>query len=289
MRFTKMHSVGNDYVVLDAFADDPPTERSAVADLALTMCDRHFGVGADSLLLITPPTDPAADATMTVFNSDGSDGGVCGNGLRCAAKLLIERAHAHPDTHNRIVIRIADRLVAINIHLASDRSVEAATADMGPPILELERVPIEVLALEPAKSDHPHTFSIDGTEFVGVSMGNPHAVVFTDEPERLLFELGPAWESHRAFPQRTNVQLVHAIAPDEAVLLSWERGVGHTLGCGTGACAATVAGVLTGRLSRQPVVRMPGGEVIVRWDEATNHVFLTGPAVEVFRGEWPDP
>lgn len=283
-----MQSVGNDYIVLDAFAHDVPTEPSALGELALAMCDRHFGVGADSILLITPPADQTADAVMTVLNADGSDGGMCGNGIRCAAKLLVERDHASPDTHNRIVVRVADRLVTINVHLADDRSVEAATADMGPPILELERIPVEVLALEPAASDHPNTFAIDETEFVPVSMGNPHAVVFTEQPEQLLFTLGPAWENHRAFPERTNVQLVHVIAPDEAILLSWERGVGHTLGCGSGACAAVVAGVLTERLSRHPVVRMPGGEVIVRWDEATNHVLLTGPAAEVFQGEWLD-
>lgn len=287
MRFTKMQSVGNDYVVLDGFEDDTPPPS---ADLARTLCDRHHAIGADGVLSLDPPApgDAACDALMTITNADGSPGGVCGNGLRCAAKLLIDRGHAAPDQHGRVFIRVADRVVTANVHLGPDRLVEAATVDMGAPILELERVPVEVLALEPSRSEGEHALSIDGVRFVPVSMGNPHAVVFTDEPERLLFQLGPAWENHRAFPDRINVQLVRVVSSREAVLLSWERGVGHTLGCGTGACATVVAGVLTGRLARDPIIRMPGGEVVVRWDEASNRVSMTGPATEVFQGEWPD-
>lgn len=287
MRFVKMQSVGNDYVVLDAFEGDI---HHPSPDLVRALCDRHYGIGADGLILMAPPPpdDAECDGVMTIINADGAPGGMCGNGLRCAAKLLFDRGHASPDTHNRLFIRIADRVVTANVHLGDDRLVEAATVDMGAPILEPGRVPVEVLALEPVRGGDPREFLIDGVAFVPVSMGNPHAVVFTDEPERLLFTLGPAWELHRAFPERTNVQFVQVVSRGEAVVLSWERGVGHTLGCGTGACAAVVAGVLTGRLDRDPVIRMPGGEVIVRWDAGSGHVSMTGPAQEVFQGVWPD-
>ena len=288
MRFTKMQSVGNDYVVLDAFQSNnlPPTP--AIAEHAPAICDRHCGIGADGIVLLRP-TDSAAHADMTIINADGSDGTMCGNGLRCAAKLLVDRAHARPDTHNRVIIRIAGRLVTANVHLDHRARVEAATVDMGPPTLDTARIPLDTAALAPPNPDRPHVYSLDSTDFVPVAVGNPHAVVFTGMPDKLLFRLGPAWETHPAFPDRTNVQLLNVISQDEAVLLSWERGVGHTLGCGTGACAAAVAAHLTGRLSRNPVIRMPGGEVVIRWDEASNHVFMTGPAAEVFRGDWPAP
>lgn len=288
MHFTKMHSVGNDYIVLDALADQSLDLVPEIARRAQALCDRHFGIGADGIIVLT--SDHETDAAMTIVNADGSHGGVCGNGLRCAAKLLVDQGHAAPDQHARITIRLNDRPTPINVFLDNEGLVEAASVDMGEPELDPESIPLNTALAAPVPG-REHARSIDDRPFVPVSMGNPHAVIFEDDPDeahRLLFTLGPAWERHDAFPERTNVHVASVVSPAEIICLSWERGVGHTLGCGSGACAVAVAAHLTDRAERDPVVRSPGGEVIVRWDIATNHLFLTGSAVRVFEGQWPD-
>ncbi len=290
MRFVKMHSVGNDFVILDGFdaavrAEIPEIE--FLRDSARVMCDRHFGIGADGVLVLTPPKDPAtADAHMTVVNSDGSLGAMCANGLRCAAKLLIERGHVHHGAGRPVRIAIHDRVVPVTVTLNDNGQFAWAEADMGPPEIQLDKVPVDISRLdEPMRPGNPMIRAM-GIPLIAVSMGNPHAIVPSSTPEADMKRLGSALENHAAFPKRTNVHFLQILAPEAAAMFSWERGVGHTLACGSGACAAIVAGNLLGVLTQEASIIMPGGVVRARYDRAKNRVFLTGTAASVYEGEW---
>ena len=284
LRFTKMQSAGNDYVVLDAFRDpalaEPPRE-----DIARALCDRRFGVGADGVITLAPAELPA-DVLMTITNADGSPGGMCGNGLRCAARIAVERAHVRADAFGRVVVSIAERTVPVTVFFDDAGRFEAASADMGPASFEHADAPFDPGAPGvSAGAGHDRLRRIEGVDVLPVSMGNPHAVVFTDEPQDLLFSLGPTLERHPAFPEGANAHFVRVHGPDEATVLSWERGVGHTPACGSGACAVLAAGRLLGRLADDVVVRAPGGALILRADPGSDHLFMTGPAEVVFEGE----
>ncbi|HBS28715.1 MAG TPA: diaminopimelate epimerase [Phycisphaerales bacterium] len=287
MRFVKMHGIGNDYVVLDAIAEPALTTRAGDPALARALCDRRLGVGADGVIVLS--TDRGADARMTIINADGSDGGMCGNGARCAAKFLVDRGHAVPDAEGCLMIRLGARVLRVAVELGAHGLVVGATVDMGAPIVDPARVPVDVGRLPPpARAGEARQFTVDDRRAVFVSMGNPHAVLFIDERVESvdIAREGARLERHGAFPDRMNVHFVNADSRAEVRMRSWERGVGETMGCGTGACAALVAGALCGRLGREVRVCMPGGALEVAWDRSSGHVLLSGPATEVFQGEW---
>ena len=278
MRFTKMHGAGNDYVYVDCFAQKPPADPSG---LAVRMSDRHFGVGSDGLILICP--SERADAEMRMFNADGSPAEMCGNGIRCVAKYVYDHGIASKE---RLVIESAGRLFALDLQF-QDGTVRTVRVDMGEPILEPAAIPVTL----PGERILDHPLQIAGREFriTCVSMGNPHCVVFVDEPtDDLVLRCGPMIEADPHFPKRTNVEFVNVVSPSEVVQRTWERGSGETLACGTGASAVCVAGVLTGRTERTIVNHLRGGELTLEWNEADNRVYMTGPAEEVFSGEWPE-
>ena len=300
MHFTKMQALGNDYVVLDGFREPSVLELGDAPGFARRVCDRRRGIGADGLIVLAPAeragvSDPEADGAMLIINADGSPGGMCGNGLRCAAKLLVDRGHATPDEFGRIGIHLSGRLLKVHAHRAehgdgdggADGLVDSATVDMGSPSFEPEAVGLDLGKVERREEDGGVV--VDGVAVQCVSMGNPHAVHFCDAgeaPEEMLFTAGPRLEVHGAFRERTNVHFVRVIGEGEAVMLSWERGVGHTLACGSGACAVLAAGVRTGRLGRRAVLRSPGGDLVVRWESDDAGIMQTGPAEVVFEGEW---
>jgi diaminopimelate epimerase len=298
MRFVKMHGIGNDYVYLDALGT-PGLESRDLPALARAVSDRHTGIGSDGLILVCRPTLAGADVRMRMFNADGSESEMCGNGIRCVAKFAHDRlgVRARP-----MRIQTGRGILAIEYTLRDDR-LESATVDMGEPILEASRVPVSIPELEAGAAAVEQPMSLLGLadaggwaercglvpRFTCVSMGNPHAVLFCRDAAAVPLEsVGPAIERAGIFPRRTNVHFVQVAGPERAVMRTWERGAGITMACGTGACAVLVAGVLTGRLSRRARLRLPGGELSIAWDERSGHVFKTGPAMEVFEGEWPE-
>jgi diaminopimelate epimerase len=283
VRFTKCQAGGNDFVVLDALEDPRALAADDPRALARAVCDRHFGVGADGLLVLGPDDD--ADAGMAVFNADGSDGEACGNGMRCVVRLLVERGHATPDEHGRVHLRTGGRIAVTNAHLDDAGRVEAVTVDMGSPRFGPDGTLVDVSRVEPGGA--AGVVRVDGVEARVVDVVNPHAVVESDSPERDLFTVGPRLEKHPAFPRGMNVHLVSVRGPEEVHALTWERGVGHTLSCGSGACAVVAALSSAGRLEPAAVVRSPGGEVFVRYDPGADRLTLTGGAEVVFLGEWP--
>ncbi len=278
MRFTKMQGCGNDYVYVDCINGKIPRDPAA---LSRVISDRHFGVGSDGLILIC--SSETADARMRMFNADGSEAEMCGNGLRCVAKFVHDHGIARKP---KLAIETGRGVLKVELEIHSGK-VERARIDMGAPILQASDIPT-TLPGDPPK-DAPLT--VDGTtlKFTCVSMGNPHAVTFVPEiTDELVLGIGPKVEKHSAFPRRTNVEFIKVNRPDDATMRVWERGSGETLACGTGACAAAVAGILTGRLARRATIHLLGGDLELDWSETDNHVFLTGPAVEVFSGDWPD-
>jgi diaminopimelate epimerase len=286
MRFTKMHGLGNDYVYVDGTAQrvaDP-------AGLARVVSDRHTGIGGDGLILILPPTPGThADVRMRMFNADGSEAEMCGNGIRCVAKYAWDHGLARA---NPLRVETGRGVLAIDLHLAGGK-VARATVNMGRPVLELEAIPADPTYLRPVAA---HTCRLtDSLELGGgsgltlVSMGNPHAVIFVDDVAAVdVARLGPQLEHHRAFPRRINVHWVQVQGPGEWTMRTWERGSGITQACGTGACAVCVAAALTGRAGRQVTGHLPGGDLQLDWRATDDCVYMTGPAVEVFTGEWPD-
>ncbi|MHC4982716.1 MAG: diaminopimelate epimerase [Planctomycetota bacterium] len=278
MRFTKMQGLGNDYVYIDASAEqvrDP-------AALARAVSDRHFGVGSDGLILILP--DDEADLRMRIFNVDGSEAEMCGNGIRCVAKYAYDYGLSKS---NPMRIMTADGLKTIDLVIGAEGKVSAATVDMGEPILSPAEIPVVIPNVDKIV-DLPVRTTKHAFKMTCVSMGNPHAVIYVKDVSAVpLEEVGPEMEKHRLFPQRMNVHFVQVHSPSEVTMRTWERGSGATLACGTGASAVCVAGVLTSRTRRLLLVHLPGGDLDLEWREDSNHVFMTGPAAEVFTGDWP--
>jgi diaminopimelate epimerase len=285
MRFTKMHGLGNDYVYVDCVRDPPPRNP---AELSVKVSDRHFGIGSDGLILICP--SERADVRMRMFNADGSEAEMCGNGVRCVAKYAFDHGLSKS---NPMRVETGRGVLTLQLDVRAGK-VERVTVNMGEPILEADRIPTTLPG--PRVVDYPLTKVsgavadlVPGTLVTCVSMGNPHAVLYCQDVSAVPLErVGPALETAAAFPRRINVHFVQVRSPQEATMRTWERGSGITLACGTGACAVAVAGVLTGRTGRSLLAHLPGGDLHLRWDQADNHVYMTGPAVEVFRGEWPE-
>ncbi len=308
MHFTKMHGIGNDYIYVDCLTNPPPRNP---AELAKKISDRHTGVGSDGLILICP--SERADVRMRMFNADGSEAQMCGNGIRCVAKYVYDHGLVKKP---RLAIETGRGVLTLDLE-TNHGKVEQVTVNMGRPILEADQIPTTLPG--PRVIDSPFDFKQLRTrsrEFMGfgsslleecgldpritcVSMGNPHAVFYCRDlgigPANLcvatavpLELFGPVLENCDFFPERINVHFVQVHSPDEATVRTWERGSGITLACGTGACAVCVAGVLTGRTGRKLLAHLPGGDLRLHWSENDDHVYMTGPATEVFSGEWPD-
>lgn len=296
MRFVKMHGIGNDYLFLDAVTDPALEQRPDLPDLARAMSDRHRGVGSDGIILVCPPRGDA-HVRMRMFNADGSESEMCGNGVRCVAKFAHDRLRIRD---NPMRVETGRGVLSIR-HESESGRLASATVDMGEPILELPRIPVRDDRVAPTPREHRFRIEVGAPKDAWIatfaSMGNPHAVFFDDENPGIghdglhrldLPRIGPLIEHHPAFPNRVNAHFVAVRSPREAEMRTWERGAGATLACGTGACAVCVAGVLTGRLARDVLLRLPGGDLRIRWDEDTNHVLMTGPAEDACEGEWPD-
>lgn len=286
MKFIKMHGIGNDYVYVNGFierVDDP-------ARLAVAVADRHFGIGGDGLILVLPPQSGVdAHVRMRMFNADGSESEMCGNGIRCVCKL----AHDHGISDARPMrIQTGAGVLTLDYRLDDEGKVEQVTVDMGEPILKLADVPVDATQLLETDAKHEYRLPItqgDDLRMTFVSMGNPHAMIYHTNVAAIdLEKIGPLLENHRAFPRRMNVHFVQVHSPDEVTVRTWERGSGITLACGTGASAVCVAGVLTGRTNRRILAHLPGGDLTLQWRQADHHVLMTGGATQVFTGVWPD-
>jgi len=275
--FAKLHGLGNDYIYLNAFTEQ--IEGYDLSELAQILSDRHFGVGGDGIILIMP--SETADFRMRIFNSDGSEAEMCGNGIRGLAKYVYERNMTDDTT---ISVETGAGLLRVALTVEDD-SVVAATVDMGTP--RLNRCEIPMLG-EPANEpviDQPLQVNGDSFNITCVSMGNPHCVIFTDDVDRFLVgDIGPLVENHELFPERINVEFVTVLDRGHVKMWVWERGAGETLACGTGAAASVVAGVLTDRTDRQVEVELLGGLLQIEWHQ-NEHVFMTGPITEVFIGQ----
>ena len=286
LRFTKMHGAGNDYVYLDCFRQAPPKDAAA---LARKISDRHCGVGSDGLILIGP--SEKADARMRMFNADGSESEMCGNGVRCVAKYVYDHGLVNRPA---LTIETGRGILTLELEIQGTRA-QRVRVDMGEPILEAAKIPTTLTGdrvVDRPLPELPGAWQGDAgldPRMTCVSMGNPHVVLYCRDVAKVPLEsVGPMLENHPLFPRRTNVHFVQIHSPAEVTMRTWERGSGITLACGTGACAVAVAGVLTGRSARTILAHVPGGDLTLEWSEADNHVHMTGPAVEVFSGEWPE-
>ena len=277
MLFTKMQGAGNDYIYVDCFSQPIPADPAA---LARAVSDRHFGIGADGLILICPAE--GADAEMRMFNADGSYSEMCGNGIRCVAKFVHDHGIVVRD---QLRITSAGKPFLLDLELRAGK-VERVRVDMGEPILTSREIPTTLPGDPPV--DAPFEIAGRTLAVTCVSMSNPHCVTYVDSAtDELVLGVGPKIENDPRFPKRTNVEFIEVLNRETVRQRTWERGSGETLACGTGACAVCVAGVLTGRTERRITSKLLGGDLQLEWDEATNHVFMTGPATEVFTGAWP--
>lgn len=273
MKFTKMHGLGNDYVYVNCFEekiDNPPA-------VARFVSDRHFGIGSDGLIMINP--SKTADFEMEMYNADGSRGEMCGNGIRCVAKYVYDYGLTDK---TQISVETLGGIKYLDLTV-EDGKVSLVKVDMGKPELEADRIPI--ISEREQVIDEP--IEVDGKEYhmTGVSMGNPHTVIYVDDVKGLdLEKIGPKFENHERFPKRINTEFVHCIDRQTVEMRVWERGSGETLACGTGACAVAVSSILNNLTDTQVTVKLLGGDLQIEWDREKNHVFMTGPAKVVFDG-----
>jgi diaminopimelate epimerase len=275
MRFTKMHGAGNDYVYVNAFDERLPDN---LTQLAIEISDRHTGVGGDGLILICP--SEKADARMRMFNADGSEAEMCGNGIRCVAKYVYDHGIARKET---LRIETGRGVLTLQCQVEGGR-VQQVRVNMGAPILKSADIPTTLPGDPPIRQK----LQAAGREFevTCVSMGNPHCVTFVNAiNDDWVLHVGPEVERHPAFPRRVNAEFIQVISPTEFRMRVWERGSGETLACGTGACASAVAGVLANLTERNVLVHLRGGDLQLEWAKS-GEVFMTGPAVEVFSGEY---
>lgn len=274
MKFTKMQGIGNDYVYVNCFQETVKNP----SQVAQFVSDRHFGIGSDGLIMICP--SEVADCKMVMYNADGTQSQMCGNGVRCVGKYIHDKGLTDKEI---VTVETLGGIKVLELHL-KDGTVDTITVDMGEPELVPERIPVKTDAA---------IFKEQPVEVLGktylvtaVSMGNPHGVTFVENTTDLDLEaIGPLFEHHPLFPERTNTEFIQVIDRNTLKMRVWERGSGETLACGTGACASLVASVLTGKTGREATLQLLGGNLHIRWDEATNHVYMTGPAAFVFDGE----
>lgn len=270
-----MHGLGNDFVVIE----DTAIKSQEYGELAVRLCDRHFGVGGDGLIITG--RDPECDVFMRIINSDGSEPEMCGNGIRCVAKYAWERGLV---SKSRFSVKTLAGPILPEVFIENGK-VRKVKVDMGVPILKPLDIPV---LLEGDLVQESRIFVADREfTFIPVSMGNPHCVIFVDDLSQVpVAKWGKAIETHPIFPRKSNVEFVQVLSSQEMRMKVWERGAGETLACGTGACAALVAAVFAGKTGRQAVIHLQGGDLFIEWSEVDNHVYMTGPATEVFEGQW---
>ena len=272
MKFTKMHGIGNDYVYVNCFKEKIENP----GEVAKRISDRHFGIGSDGLILIKP--SQIADFKMEMYNSDGSLGAMCGNGIRCVAKYVYDYGLTDK---TQICVATGSGIKYLDLTV-EDGKVVLVKVDMGAPILEPEEIPAKVSKATGEK------LTVQGKEYevTCVSMGNPHCIVCVDDVDELAIEqVGPFFEHHEVFPDRVNTEFIKVLDRNTVQMRVWERGAGETWACGTGACAVAVACILNGWTEREVTVKLRGGELRICWDQDKNTVFMTGPAATVFDGE----
>ncbi|MDY5955646.1 diaminopimelate epimerase [Frisingicoccus sp.] len=274
MKFTKMHGCGNDYVYVNCFEETVKNPEEA----AKIVSDRHYGIGSDGLILICP--SDKADFRMAMYNLDGSEGKMCGNGVRCIAKYVYDH---HLTDKTRISLETLGGIKYLDLNIKNGK-VETVVVDMGEPVLTPEDIPVAVSGDRAVNIP----LEVDGKVWymTCISMGNPHAVVFVDNTKDLdLEKIGPKFEKHPIFPEQVNTEFVHVIDRHTVDMRVWERGSGETLACGTGACATAMACILNHMTDDEVLIHLLGGDLLIRYDRETNHIFMTGPAAEVFSGE----
>lgn len=278
MRFTKMHGAGNDYIYFDGFQASLPADPTS---LAVTASDRHKGIGGDGIVLICPPDESGSDARMRMFNADGSEAEMCGNAIRCVGKYLFDRGLV---AKREMVVQTGRGPMRLQLE-ADGKVCKRVRVNMASPILECPKIPTTLPGNPPLRVP----IEVGGRTFevTAVSMGNPHAIIIVDEPtDELVLGYGPKIEHHPAFPRRVNVEFVKVLSRTEIRMRVWERGSGETQACGTGACAVAVACSLLGLTERRIIAHLLGGDLELDWSEKENVVYMTGPAEEVFSGEW---
>ena len=273
LRFTKMHGIGNDYVYIDCMEKCPEN----LPALSVLLSDRHRGVGGDGIILILP--SDKADFKMRIFNADGSEAKMCGNGSRCIGKYVFDNGLTD---RTDITLETLSGVKYLTLKPGPDGKIEEVTVDMGAPVLTPESIPV----IAGKNFGIPVEIDVHPLEVNAVSMGNPHGVIFVDDLDKVdVHGLGRLLEVHPMWPDRANIEFLQIISPSEVRMRVWERGTGETLACGTGACASAVAAALTGRCGREVTVHLRGGDLNIRWAE-NNHVLMTGGATEVFEGNY---
>lgn len=277
MQFTKMHGLGNDFILVRATQVPDHVNR-----FAQQICDRHYGIGADGLVYVLP--SETADVQMRIFNNDGSESQQCGNAVRCVSKYVLEEQKERQA--EVCTVETKRGIQTVRVHWQDDEVVSTCV-DMGEPILKGPQIPVRS-DREPVLNE---TLSIEGQTFsiTAISMGNPHGVVVVEDAATFdIDRWGPLLEKHPFFPERANIESITVHSPREITMRVWERGVGPTLACGSGACAVLVAAALQGKSTRQATIHLAGGDLQIEWRETDNRVYMTGPAERVFTGEWPE-
>jgi len=275
MKFTKLHGCGNGYIYVNLFEEILENP----AEMSIKVSDYHFGIGSDGLITIGP--SKIADFTMHIYNADGSEAEMCGNGVRCVGKYVYD--HGLTDK-KQVTVETGAGIMVLDLNVENGK-VATVRVDMGEPIFAPDQIPVKAEG-NPVIME-PITAGDKEWKMTCVSMGNPHAVVFVDDVKDFPLEkYGPLFENHERFPKRTNTEFVKVVSPTEAYMRVWERGSAETWACGTGTCATVVACILNGLTERKVLVHLLGGDLVIEWDEETNHVFMTGPATEVFSGEY---
>lgn len=286
-KFTKMQGCGNDYIYVNGFTEKIPQEEKT--ELVRHISDRHFGIGGDGVIFINPSAE--ADFEMEMYNADGSRAEMCGNGIRCVAKYVYDKGLTDK---NDISVISYGQIKYLQLFLKEGR-VDTVRVNMGAPELRPERIPVTVaeagMPLEKERIVNAPII-VQGKEYkmTCVSMGNPHAVIFLEDVTNLEIEqIGPYFENHERFPKRINTEFVKVLGKKTVQMRVWERGTGETLACGTGCCATVVACILNGLTDEKVTVKLLGGEIEIEWDREANLVYMTGPAVTVFEGEYDVP
>ena len=275
MHFTKMHGLGNDYIYINGFEEHIANP----AAVARAVSDRHVGIGGDGLILILPSAQ--ADFRMRMFNADGSEAQMCGNGIRCVGKYVYDH---HLTRKTRLHIETLAGVLDLEL-FPQGGVIDQVRVMMGEPRLQRAQIPMQ--GPEGQVINEPLEVAGKTFEVTAVSMGNPHCIVFIDDPESFdIAYWGPRFEHHPVFPEGVNTEFIQVLDPDHFRMRVWERGSGETLACGTGASAAAVACHLNGRTGRRVTAHLRGGDLELEWNASTNQVYMTGPAVEVFSGEW---
>ena len=277
IEFSKYHGLGNDFILID---NRHSAEPLITPEQAIQMCDRHFGIGADGVIFALPGTQDT-DYTMRIYNSDGSEPEMCGNGIRCFAKFIAD-LEGNSETNKNYKVQTLAGIITPQM-----QDNEEVRVDMGMPLLTAAEIPTTLAQPQEKVIDQPLEVAAKNWQVTCVSMGNPHCIIFVEDSDAIaLSEIGTLFEHHPVFPQRTNTEFIQVVRSDYLKMRVWERGAGITLACGTGACASVVAGVLNGKCDRLCTVELPGGCLTIEWSVDNNRVYMTGSAEMVFTGKY---